>query len=439
MLLVKQYKNKLEVSEIQLGNSLKNSSKPNDGKYLQDELYSQIKTDSSIFEFLENASLDGIWYWDLENPEYEWMSDRFWQVLGYDPDEKKNLSSEWQNIINPEDLERAKANFVAHCNDPSHPYDQIVRYRHQDDSTVWIRCRGIAIRDKQGKPIRMLGAHNDLTQIKQAQEELFAVAVNLKKTNQQLIEEIELRSKAEAAAQKAFESAEKANKLKSNFLSSTSHELRTPLTSVFNYLTLLKNSFYDNEAELREYIDAAHLGISNLIDIINDVLDLSKIEAGRIEIELKSFKLAPFLEEIYNLFKPQTINSDIDFKIDCEVEEMLGDSIKIRQILINLLSNAFKFTHTGQVYLKVNRDNITKSQIIFSVIDTGIGIESQDFDRLFTPFVQEDNSIQRSYGGTGLGLSICKKLVELMNGKIWLFSQGKNKGTTVSFSLPILD
>ena len=87
----------------------------------------------------------------------------------------------------------------------------------------------------------------------------------------------------------------------------------------------------------------------------------------------------------------------------------------------------------------MNRDNITKSQIIFSVIDTGIGIESNDFDRLFTPFVQEDNSIQRSYGGTGLGLSICKKVVELMNGKIWLCSLGKNKGTTVSFSLPIWD
>ncbi len=449
ILLVKQYKNQLEASEIQPVNSLKNSSKSksillnkfksNDGRYLKDELYYLIKEDSSIFEFLENVSLDGIWYWDLEYPEYEWMSNRFWQVLGYDPDEKKHLSSEWQNIIDPEDLESAKVNFIAHCNDPSHPYDQIVRYRHKNDSIVWVRCRGIAIRDKQGKPIRMLGAHNDITQIKQAQEKLFAVAENLRKINQQLIEEIDRRTKAEAAAQKALQSAKMANKLKSNFLSSTSHELRTPLSSVLNYLTLLKNGFYDDEAELREYIEAAYIGTFNLIDIINDVLDLAKIEAGRMEIELKSLKLDPLLQELYNLFKPQTIRSDIDFKIDCEVEEIVADPIKVKQVLTNLLCNSFKFTHTGQVYLRVNRDNITKSQIIFSVIDTGIGIESNDFDHLFDPFIQEDNSIRRSYGGTGLGLSICKKLVELMNGKIWLFSQGKNKGTTVSFSLPIRD
>ncbi|MDJ0679865.1 MAG: ATP-binding protein [Xenococcaceae cyanobacterium MO_167.B52] len=155
------------------------------------------------------------------------------------------------------------------------------------------------------------------------------------------------------------------------------------------------------------------------------------------EVELKSLKLDTLLQELYDLFKPQTISSNIDFKIDCEVDEIVADPIKVKQVLTNLLYNCFKFTHTGEVYLRVNRDNITKSQIIFSVIDTGIGIESNDFDHLFDPFIQEDNSIRRSYGGTGLGLSICKKLVELMNGKIWLFSQGKNKGTTVSFSLPI--
>jgi len=143
-----------------------------DDHYLKLELYSLIKTDSSIFEFLQAGSLDGIWYWDLENPEQEWLSPRFWEILGYNPEEKKHLASEWQDIIFQEDLEVALDNFHKHCEDPKFPYDQIVRYLHQDGSTVWIRCRGIVIRDASGKPIRMLGAHTNITQIKKAEEEL---------------------------------------------------------------------------------------------------------------------------------------------------------------------------------------------------------------------------------------------------------------------------
>jgi PAS domain S-box-containing protein len=122
--------------------------------YLKKELYEQIQKDVSVFEFLQNGSLDGIWYWDLENPENEWMSDRFWTILGYDPAEKKHLASEWQGLIHPDDLQVAFSNFKKHCEDPNHPYDQVVRYQHKDGSTVWIRCRGIAIRDTTGKPIR---------------------------------------------------------------------------------------------------------------------------------------------------------------------------------------------------------------------------------------------------------------------------------------------
>jgi len=140
--------------------------------YLKKELYEQIQKDVSVFEFIQSGSLDGIWYWDLENPESEWMSDRFWTVLGYDPKEKKHLASEWQDLIHPEDMQLALGNFKKHCEDPDHPYDQVVRYRHKDGSTVWVRCAGIAIRDKTGKPIRMLGAHNNLTQQKLIEEKL---------------------------------------------------------------------------------------------------------------------------------------------------------------------------------------------------------------------------------------------------------------------------
>ena len=134
--------------------------------YLKRELYSLIQEDSKIFDFIQEASLDGLWYWNIDKPEDEWMNEKFWTTLGYDPKEKKHLASEWQDMIFQEDLQLALENFRLHCEDPNHPYDQIVRYRHKDGSIVWIRCRGLAIRDEEGKPIRMIGAHNDITKLK---------------------------------------------------------------------------------------------------------------------------------------------------------------------------------------------------------------------------------------------------------------------------------
>lgn len=138
--------------------------------YLKDELYIKLKESPEIFEFLQNGSLDGLWYWDIENPECEWMDDRFWITLGYDPSERKALAKEWQDLIFPEDLEKAIKNFNDHCKNPDHPYDQIVRYRHKNGKTVWIRCRGLAIRNEERLPIRMLGTHIDITELKELEQ-----------------------------------------------------------------------------------------------------------------------------------------------------------------------------------------------------------------------------------------------------------------------------
>jgi diguanylate cyclase (GGDEF)-like protein/PAS domain S-box-containing protein len=143
-----------------------------DGMYLKNELYSLVKNDESIFEFIQSGSLDGIWYWDLENPEMEWMSPKFWKALGYHPDEKKHLASEWQDIINQDDLKLAIENLKKHCADPNHPYDQVVRYVHKKGHTVWIRCRGLGIRDENGEVIRLLGAHTDISDLKETEKEV---------------------------------------------------------------------------------------------------------------------------------------------------------------------------------------------------------------------------------------------------------------------------
>lgn len=140
--------------------------------YLKKELYELLKNDPLIFDFIQDAFLDGIWYWDLEKPENEWMSGKFWETFGYDPTTKQHLASEWQEMIVPEDLLLAQKNFEKHLKDPSYPYDQVVRYRHKDGSTVWIRCRGIALYNHDGNATRLLGAHTNMTAVMNRQQEL---------------------------------------------------------------------------------------------------------------------------------------------------------------------------------------------------------------------------------------------------------------------------
>ncbi|WP_219006704.1 PAS domain-containing sensor histidine kinase [Aquimarina litoralis] len=140
--------------------------------YLKSELYNLVKTDSAIFDFIQEAALDGIWFWDLLDPENVWMNPRYWTLFGYDPEKMPHKVDSWQEIVFKEDLKNVYANFTAHAEDPSIPYDQIVRFRHKLGHTIWVRCRGVMLRDDRGKPVKMLGAHTDITTIKKKEEEI---------------------------------------------------------------------------------------------------------------------------------------------------------------------------------------------------------------------------------------------------------------------------
>ena len=237
---------------------------------------------------------------------------------------------------------------------------------------------------------------------------------------------------------KARTVAEEATRLKSDFLSSTSHELRTPLSATLNYLKLLKEGFYDNEEELKEYINVAHQSAENLVAIINDVLDIAKIEAGRMSLNLELIDFPSLLQEQQNLFRLESRQKGIPLVMECEVQKVYADTLKLKQILTNLISNAFKFTTSGEVRLQVVQKTVADQQWVqITVTDTGIGIEPNKQNLLFEPFVQADGSVKRRYGGTGLGLTVCKRLVKLMGGEISLHSLGKGMGTTVRFNLPL--
>jgi len=140
--------------------------------YLNAELIELIKKDECIFDFIQEGSLYGLWFWDMEHPENKWMNAHFWEVLGYNPNDRAHKTSAWHNIINHYDLKTALDNFHKHAANPSHPYDQEVRYQHKNGSTVYIRCRGMAVCGNDGKAFRMLGAHQDISKLKNAEKKL---------------------------------------------------------------------------------------------------------------------------------------------------------------------------------------------------------------------------------------------------------------------------
>ena len=229
--------------------------------------------------------------------------------------------------------------------------------------------------------------------------------------------------------------AEAASRAKSNFLSNMSHEIRTPMNGVLGMLDLLKGSGL-TPAQLRN-AEIAHQSAASLLAIINDILDLSRIESGRFELELQPFDLPSSMEMVVEVLAREAFRKNIDLhlRIDGQVPaRVVGDATRLRQVLLNLIGNGIKFTETGEVVVSLTID-ANPGFLRVEVMDTGVGIAPDVIDTLFQPFAQADSSIRRRYGGTGLGLSICRELVTRMGGTIDLTSQ-PGSGTTVTLRLP---
>ena len=288
-----------------------------------------------------------------------------------------------------------------------------------------------SLSDEQCKALQTI-AHQVLTQLE--------LRASLKILKGVLAE----RRRMEEAAQKAREAAEAANRAKSEFLAMMSHEIRTPMNAVIGMTELLVET--ELTEKQRDFVKTIRSSGSALLTIINDILDFSKIESGKLQLEQHPFNLRDCIEESLDLLAPEAAQKGLELVhlIDPSTPDtIVGDSNRLRQILVNLLCNAVKFTHSGEVTLSVRARKLDvenaleageRYELLFAVKDTGIGIPTESLNRLFQPFSQVDASRDRNYGGTGLGLVISQRLCQMMGGQIWVDTE-VGKGSTFSFTM----
>jgi PAS domain S-box-containing protein len=297
---------------------------------------------------------------------------------------------------------------------------------------VWIDWTNKVVLDEEGNIKEILSIGSDVTDRVQAEEEIHKLHEDLK-AHALILEDRVAQRTAELVAAK--EQAESADRIKSAFLATMSHELRTPLNSIIGFTGILVQGLAGPlNPEQTKQLGMVQTSARHLLALINDVLDISKIEAGQLDIAVSAFALQPSLEKVAAIVSPQARKKGIDFAMDAghDVGTVTMDQRRLEQVLLNLLNNAVKFTEKGRVSMVCRTDG---DHYVVSVSDTGIGIQPEELPGLFQPFHQIDTGLSRKHEGTGLGLSICKKLMERMGGTIQVQSQW-GQGSTFTIRFP---
>jgi two-component system, sensor histidine kinase and response regulator len=354
---------------------------------------------------------DGVWDWNVRSG-HVYFSRQWLEMLGYREEDLTQNVKIWGRLIHPDDRATNRALLEAHLKNETPAYSHEYRLRTKVGNWKWILVRGAVIaRASDGSATRMLGTHVDISQRKVLEESLIA----------------------------ATHAAQAANLAKSEFLANMSHEIRTPMNAILGLTDLAMESALDPEQQ--HYLELAHRSAEDLLRIINEILDFSKIEAGMLNLEEADFDLRQCIEAAVAPLAKRAHEKGLHLTLEVVPEApdtVHGDPLRLRQVLINLISNAIKFTDRGDVTVRVAPlpDAGEPRQLLFTVADTGIGIPSDKLGMIFEPFCQADTSTTRRFGGTGLGLPISQRIVERMEGRLWVESRVA-EGSAFFFSVTL--
>ncbi len=332
----------------------------------------------------------GAWRWDIRTDSL-WWSDSMYNVLGYQAGEFQGTLEAFSQLLHADDQANLGGEIEKLLRGQADEFHIECRVRHRSGRWLWIIGDGAIQRDDFGEPVTLIGAVRDVTSQKEA----------------------ELR------IDEARRQAEAANESKSVFLANMSHEIRTPMTAILGYTDLAQST--PDSDELEEHLQTIRRNGYYLLEIINDILDLSKIEAGKIETSQRDFEPLSLVADVHSIMHVRARENDLELKVQYQSElpeTVRSDPKRLKQILINLVGNAIKFTKRGHILIRVRYIGEGDGFIEFDVIDTGIGIDRQQQKALFEPFTQGHTGIDRDYGGTGLGLAISQRLARSLGGEI---------------------
>lgn len=378
------------------------------GIYDSEKSASDLQETESRWQFAIAASNAGVWDWSAETG-YVFLSNRMRELLRIPEDFICSGPDDLEQFINPADISRLREVMEKHLRGNEDIFRAEVRLNTPEE--VWLVVNGKAQINPTGKPTRAIGTVADITPVKLAERQM-ALSKEL---------------------------AESANQAKGDFLAMMSHEIRTPLNGVLGFADLLAESKLNDQQ--REFLQTIRDSGGALLAILNDILDYSKIEAGKLDMDMKPTDVRQIGQSLVAFFHPQAEKKGIELRLQIHSSVpslVLCDPVRVRQIILNLMGNALKFTSRGYVEFDLRASESRQpgfSDVCFYVRDSGIGISQTDQTRLFEPFNQLDASTARRFGGTGLGLSIVKRLAELMGGSVRVESE-VGAGTTFYVTLP---
>ena len=388
----------------------------------------------SLFERLQlatGAAQIGIWDFDVNRQKFAW-DERLHKLYGTTHEQFDGSQTAWQQRIHPDDQKRIDQLFQAALLGKQ-SFNTSFRVLRDSGEVRILRALAHLEQGPDGKARRMVGVNWDITTEQRAQDETLRAKNEAEQLNRLLADSL-------GRAKELAREAEAAVVAKSAFLANMSHEIRTPLNAVLGMSNLLMSAGLT--AEQRELAETIRSSGDSLLGLLNDILDFSKIDAGHLELERQPFVMRECIESALDVLAGRTAEKKLDllYWMGEDVPPgAVGDVTRLRQVIVNLLGNAVKFTDAGEIFLSVRRIGAISEggmRLHFAVHDSGIGIPRERMDRLFKSFSQVDASTTRHYGGTGLGLAICKRIVELMGGRIWVESE-PGKGSTFQFEVEL--